>query len=399
MLKLINKIFKTDVIVELPWEYYFLQNLEESEYPRYLEKLFKYKTGEELPLLKEWSFKSCRMGICPRGQKFWNYIIDKNKCKTFNQKIQWIKLYGITPLMRDCTDKVKVRDYVRERIKAEYLKPVLQIIPKCHCDKSVSIQDLRSNPADLNNKTGWTASDFCPRSDRTDCHADTKMTLSARNDNNDDAIAPRSDNKDVTTYFDQIDFQKLPDSFVIKCNHGCKWHFIIKNKKEYLNTPKLIEITKRQITGWLEQDYSLWGGFELNYRNIKPKILIEPLMRDDVNKLPVRINVFCFNSVPEIIIKFHDDNFISVWDKNFNLLKNTFCFTEENINSEIDYNIKQSIDFSIELSKDFNFVRVDWMIYQNKLYFEELTFTPYSGFMKFKDRNKALEFGKLIKLK
>ncbi len=63
MLKLINKIFKTDVIVELPWEYYFLQNLEESEYPRYLEKLFKYKTGEELPLLKEWSFKSCRTKI------------------------------------------------------------------------------------------------------------------------------------------------------------------------------------------------------------------------------------------------------------------------------------------------------------------------------------------------
>ncbi len=122
-------------------------------------------------------------------------------------------------------------------------------------------------------------------------------------------------------------------------------------------------------------------------------------MRDDINKLPVRINIFCFNSIPEIIIKFHDDNFISIWDKNFNLLKSTFCFTEENINSEIDYNIKQSIDISIELSKNFNFVRVDWMIYQNKLYFEELTFTPYSGFLNFKDKNKALEFGKLIKLK
>ncbi len=88
------------------------------EYPRYLAKLFKLRTGEELTLLKEWSFKSGDL----------SYKINKKKLKTFNQKIQWIKLYGITPLMRDCTDKVKVRDYVRERIGAEYLKPVLQVV-------------------------------------------------------------------------------------------------------------------------------------------------------------------------------------------------------------------------------------------------------------------------------
>ncbi len=126
MLKL--EFFKNNDICKPPWNYYFLLNLEESEYPSYLAKLFKLKTGEELPLLKEWSFKSCRMGICLRGQGFSKYIIDKKRCKTFNQKIQWIKLYGITPLMRDCTDKVKVRDFVRERIGKEYLKPVLQVV-------------------------------------------------------------------------------------------------------------------------------------------------------------------------------------------------------------------------------------------------------------------------------
>ncbi len=38
--------------------------------------------------------------------------------------------------------------------------------------------------------------------------------------------------QDVTTYFDQIDFDKLANSFVIKCNHGCKWQYIIKDKEE-----------------------------------------------------------------------------------------------------------------------------------------------------------------------
>ena len=102
-------------IGEPPWDYYFLQNLPESEYPKYLAKIFNYRTGEKLPL--KWNFKS----------QAW--IIDKKKCKTFNQKLQWIKLYGVTDLMRKCTDKVAVRDYVKERIGEEYLKPVLQIIP------------------------------------------------------------------------------------------------------------------------------------------------------------------------------------------------------------------------------------------------------------------------------
>ncbi len=135
MYGIINFLRKKE-IKNPPWDYDFLINLEESEYPLYLAKLFKLRTGEELPLLKEWGFKGfvgfhptcCRAGICPSGQGFRRYIIDKKRCKTFNQKIQWIKLYGITDLMRDCTDKVKVRDYVSEKIGDEYLKPVLQVV-------------------------------------------------------------------------------------------------------------------------------------------------------------------------------------------------------------------------------------------------------------------------------
>ena len=48
------------------------------------------------------------------------------------------------------------------------------------------------------------------------------------------------------------------------------------------------------------------------------------------------------------------------------------------------------------LSKDFNFVRVDWLIYNNRLYFNELTFTPYSGFIKF-DKKWNRRLGDMMK--
>ena len=242
-----------DGIGNPPWDYYFLQNLDEKEYPKYLAKLFYLNTGEKLPLLKEWNFKS----------REWSYKINKKKCKTFNQKIQWLKLYDATPLKSMCTDKVVVRDYVREKIGEEYLKSVLQIIPENKAGKCTVIarnNDISSDEAIQKEVKQQTVDENLGNrqsKSRLDCRADIKMSSSARNDRELD---------DVTTYFDKIDFDKLPNSFVIKCNHGCKWQYIIKNKNEFLNTKPLFELVKRNITGWLEQDFSFWGGFEMQYR-------------------------------------------------------------------------------------------------------------------------------------
>ncbi len=326
--------FVKDNIENPPWNYNFLLNLEESEYPRYLAKLFYLKTGEKLPLLKKWSFKNSEC----------SYRINKKKLTKFNQKIQYIKLHGITDLMRNCTDKVKVRDYVRDCIGKEYLKPVLEE------------SGVRSN--NLN------------------------FSLSTLN----------------TPLFDKIDFEKLPDSFVIKCNHGCKWHYIVKDKNKFLKNKQLVNITKRHITGWLEQDYSLWGGFELNYRGIKPKILVEPFLREKITQDCPKIQVYCFNSKPKIIINFFDENNMSIWNEKFIPIDNFFNFSEKNIKININDYINQSVDLSIKLAKQFNFVRVDWMLYKNKLYFEELTFTPYSGMVEFKDKNYDLILGNYIDL-
>ena len=334
-----------DEIGEPPWEYDFLYNLSESELPKYLKKIFKYRTGEDLPLKYDF--------------KLHNWIIDKKRCKTFNQKIQWIKLYGITDLMRNCADKVNVRWFVSDFIGVEYLKPVLQIIPNCHCEDERS-EDEAIQP--MKNEITM------------DCYA----------------------NENVTTYFDQINWEKLPDSFVIKCAHGCKWHYIIRDKKDFLNNKRLIDIVKRNITGWLEQEFFPYEGFELQYRGMEPKLLIEPFMRE--NRL---IEVYCFNGIPKVFADIHLDKGVRIctYNEDFSYADLVLKPEDKELMKEFpaDEILKQSIDLSKKLSKDFRFVRVDWMCQKSKLYFEELTFTPYSGFSGF-DKKWNLKMGNWVNL-
>lgn len=279
----IKDFFNKDDIGEPPWEYHFLQNLPESEYPKYLTKLYYYKTGEKLDL--------------------------KNP-KTFNEKIQWLKLYDATPLKRDLTDKVKVRDYVREKIGEKYLKPVLQI-----------------------------------------CNS-----------------------------FDEIDFDKLPNSFIMKCNHGCKWHYIVKNKEQYLSVKKLVDITRKQMTGWLEQEYWPWGGFEMQYKGIEPKIIIEHFLIDENNFLE-ELEITCFNSEPKIFAKMSNKNReVLMFDQNYKPIDFKFGSKFSIIEGKADDILKQAVKHSKVLCQSFKLIRVDWIICNKQLYFNEMTFSPLSGF-------------------
>ena len=249
-MKIIIKILSKENRYNPPYKYSFLLSLPESEYARYLAKIYEFRTDKKLPLRFCWNiFKiSSRSALLSRQQHFGQWVIDKNKCKTFNEKIQWLKLYGVTDLMRKCTDKVKVRDYVKEKIGAEYLKPVLQIVRNEELE-------VRSN-------------NLIPNSS---------------------LITPNS----KSSSFDAIDFNKLPNQFVIKCNHGCKWHAIIKDKQKLLSKARLFEKTKNKFTGWLNQEFWCFEGFELQYRNLEHKILIEELTFSAYSEFS-QLNFVCF---------------------------------------------------------------------------------------------------------
>ena len=197
--------------------------------------------------------------------------------------------------------------------------------------------------------------------------------------------------------FDDIPFSSLPNSFIIKVNHGCKWHVVVKNKNEYLSTQQTYNFSRNLF--WLNQTYFGWSDFETQYKNIIPKIIIEELLYDK----NVSFQIWCFNGKPLISRVFNGGNITSLDE---NLENINIKFLTENkygVTYFIDCVdiLKNAIDLSKKLSKDFKLVRVDWMVYNNKLYFEEMTFTPLSGFIFFAEKQDELQlrYGKMLVLK
>lgn len=204
-----------------------------------------------------------------------------------------------------------------------------------------------------------------------------------------------------------INFDILPDQFVIKCNHGSGYVIIVRNKEE-LNKEETIQ----KLNSWMNINYAFTYGLELHYKNIKPKILIEEYIENEkqekINDLAKNSGLYsysfyCFNyKVNFIYIYKGAGNEIKAncYDINLNLLP--FRIKRENL--EKDYNppkeeIKKMIKLSEKLAKDFIFVRVDWFLLNNKdIKFGELTFTPYSGTMEFIPKEWDLKLGEVLKL-
>ena len=137
-----------------------------------------------------------------------------------------------------------------------------------------------------------------------------------------------------------------------------------------------------------------------NDKNIEPKILIEPLMREYINKESEELLVYCFSGKPLYILRLlsGQSEKTTLYDDKLNIIDDVFSIGDINIKQPADNLIKQSIVLSKKLCTPFNFVRIDWMVYKNKIYFEELTFTPYSGFHGKINPEFNNKFGELIKL-
>lgn len=295
---------KEDDIGEPPYQRGLLNLLEEKEYPQYLSKMYKYITNKKLNL--------------------------KNP-KTFSEKIQWLKLYDSTPIKTQLTDKVLVRDYVKEIIGEEYLKPVLQV-----------------------------------------CKS-----------------------------FDELDFDKFPNCFIVKANNGCKWHYKVKNKEEVLKNAALMKIMKSHFDGWMNDSFFYFSAFELQYKDIKPQIIVEPLLLDNPNDKPTEIEVYCFNGKAKIIqkIKYTEPRIVTVYDENLDFINLKFVKSYVLENQVANESVKQAIKLSEKLAKDFKLARVDWLLYHDKIYFNEITFTPFSGFYEFEKPEWDVKLGKMLNLK
>lgn len=267
----------------------------------YLSRKFKIKMGKEL---------------------------DLEDPKTFNEKLQWLKLYDRKDIYTVMADKYLVRDYIEKELGKEYLIPLLGV---------------------------WESAD-------------------------------------------DIDFDALPNEFVLKCNHNSGLGLCICRDKSKLDEGKV----RKGLEKGLAQDYYLTGR-EWPYKNVPRKIICEQFMQDESEGL-IDYKFFCFDGYVDSVMVCTDrhlnDTKFYFFDKNWELKR----LNIRGKNAPEGFTLRKPVcmdrmfEIAEQLSKGIPFVRVDLYECAGKIYFGEMTFFPDSGF----DPNLLPEtdayFGNLLKL-
>lgn len=229
--------------------------------------------------------------------------------QTFNEKLQWLKLYNRKPEYTMMVDKYKVREYIAQTLGEEYLIPLIGV---------------------------W-----------------------------DDP--------------DEINFDTLPDQFVLKCNHNSGLGMCICKDKSKLDIPKV----KAELRKGLKQNYYLsWR--EWPYKNVQRKIVCEKYMTDDKNCSELTdYKFFCFNGVPKFMYISNDnsDNATTdFFDMEFNHLNMRMKDPNSNVIPPKPYLFDEMKAIAEKLSKGIPFVRVDLYVINGGIYFGEFTFFHNAGF-------------------
>lgn len=193
------------------------------------------------------------------------------------------------------------------------------------------------------------------------------------------------------------DLEKLPNQFVLKTTLGSGTNYIVKDK----NKENLEEICNyMNFLTKLEYGY-LHGEFLYNYE--KNMIIAEELLIDDKNNIPDDLKCFCFqdndgNKKKIIYVErvIGDERERIMFDEKWNIVDYNSSFKQLEEKIPKPKNLKDIIRIIDKLSEDFNFVRVDLYLFNNKIYFGELTFIPTAGYLKFDNPDHDIEWGSWI---
>jgi hypothetical protein len=191
--------------------------------------------------------------------------------------------------------------------------------------------------------------------------------------------------------FDSIDFHVLPPRFVLRATHGSSYNIVVKDKNNF-NIAK----ARRYFRKWLSENY-YHVGREKNYYLIKPRIICDRFINDEMSELE-EIKLFCFNGKVGFIQfnQFNDNKrFSNLFDKNWRPLKVRYGYPSSP-NPRKPHNAQAIIKVAEELAKPFKFVRVDLYNPGNKIIFSELTFHPGGGLIPFYPKEYDYKFGKLF---
>jgi len=230
---------------------------------------------------------------------------------TFNEKLQWLKLYDRNPIYTNYADKYLVREFVKNTIGEKYLVPLIAVYDSA----------------------------------------------------------------------DEINWNALPNKFIVKCNHASGRNIICMNKDNF----DIIDARKK-LAKWIGHNF-FWHGREWAYKNIKPRIIVEHFLEDDKGDL-LDYKFMCFNGKTKCLFVCSDRNNgeglkVDFYDMNWKHMN----FERHYKNSGRTILKPEGFDIMVELaqklSKGIPFVRVDFYEVNGNIYFGELTFFPGNGLEEF----------------
>lgn len=176
---------------------------------------------------------------------------------------------------------------------------------------------------------------------------------------------------------DDIDFNALPDKFVLKCNHGCGYNIIVTDKTG-MDQQKICQ----KLNDWLHEDFSFKNGFELQYSKIKRCIIAEEYIENNNEDL-YDYKVFCFNGKAKYILFLSNrKNGLKgqIYDTNWKLQPFVSVSNKSDDIIEKPGNLSELIECAEKLAEGFLQVRIDFYRLNNGSWkFGEMTFTPASG--------------------
>lgn len=203
----------------------------------------------------------------------------------------------------------------------------------------------------------------------------------------------------VPDVFTQEVFDTLPESFVMKANHGCGFVKVVWNKAD-VSFGELQQLADQ----WLSTDFSV-ASRERHYRPIKPRIYFEKLLTDRSGKVPpdYKINIFDREQGEPVIYtgvvsdRFgtpHHDFYDTQWNP-LHIAAAGYPCSDDPAGRPANWG--EVVDVATRLSEGLGYVRVDLYAYDNEIFFGELTFTPGAGVTRFSQDSFDYEWGQLIR--
>lgn len=256
------------------------------------------------------------------------YPLNLDNPRSFNEKLQWLKIHDRKPIYTTMVDKIEAKKYVASIIGDEYIIPTIVV---------------------------W------------------------------DSV-------------DDIDWDILPNQFVMKCSHDSGGIVICKDKSK-LDRKSSIQIMKKGL-----KRHYFWQNREWPYKDVKPRIIVEKYMEDKLTGELRDYKFFCFNGTVRALFvaserqKEGEETKFDFFDEDYNHLPIINGHPNAAIIPQKPSLFEDMKTLASKLSQGIPHLRVDFYEMNGNIYFGELTFFHWSGMVPFTPVEWDYKFGEWIQL-